>query len=306
MHASRILCLLDPAHPHSTLNLADCKTEARSLIDSSDSVIVACSCIEYMNFITNTGKILAIGNAEAPESLQSSRPADGSYLGFFKGTIDPATTVTEESGRAVPLQQLQLVWVSSVCSGTHAAEQSVIPAAAGVDVTATANRLRTVATPTQQQQKQAAAKPKQLSKVKSGSEQQHMRGSQKAAGEAVSVKEAPVIDSLVSGPSSRAATVSAAASNLTFDRESSKDSNKLSSTSHTEHSSAMSADNSTAAADAAATAASSGAAGGSCGPIGCEEGICKTSSCALNGMGKEVPALMCFGVSSWCYHWHSW
>jgi hypothetical protein len=53
-----------------------------------------------------------------------------------------------------------------------------------------------------------------------------------------------------------------------------------------------------AAAPAAATADAAPAAVGACSPgAACKDGVCTTSSCAINGMGKDVLTMMCFGTN---------
>lgn len=199
---------------------------------------------------------MEVGNPDSPSSLQSSKPAPGSFLGFFKGTVNPAVAVTEESNTALPLQQLQLVWVTKDCSSNPDGEV-IIPADAGVDPTA-ANRLRV--TRAQQRPQQTAQGPAQAA-------------APVPAGDAV-VDEVPMpSDSPTFGDD---ATILVTGSAGVGEAQ----------------------PNTTAVPAAAAPAVTATAgAGPTCAPQGCEDGVCATSSCTLNGMGKEAAAMLCFGVS---------
>jgi hypothetical protein len=103
--------------------------------------VSSCSCIAYLKLTTSEGRALAVGNADAELSLQSHRPAAGSYLGFFKATLEPLSAESAAAAAApvptegtTPLQgsgalkQLQLVWVRD-CATVGANEEPADPVA---------------------------------------------------------------------------------------------------------------------------------------------------------------------------------
>eukprot|EP00879_Flechtneria_rotunda_P027008 GHRR01028865.1.p1 GENE.GHRR01028865.1~~GHRR01028865.1.p1 ORF type:complete len:185 (+),score=46.07 GHRR01028865.1:185-739(+) len=71
-------------------------------------------CFEYLKLTTNNDRTLTLGNSESTNPLQTSKPAaSAGYLGFVKGYTDVPNT----GASTCKLQQLQLYWVTSSCSG---------------------------------------------------------------------------------------------------------------------------------------------------------------------------------------------
>ncbi|KAF6261547.1 hypothetical protein COO60DRAFT_1699748 [Scenedesmus sp. NREL 46B-D3] len=108
------------------------------------------NCIAYLKLTTSNGRSLAVGDADAELSLQSNRPAAGSYLGFFKATLEPLDAESAAAAAApVPtegttpllgsgaLKQLQLVWVRD-CATVPANEEVADPVAPAVSAPAAA------------------------------------------------------------------------------------------------------------------------------------------------------------------------
>lgn len=69
------------------------------------------NCIEYFKVSTNQGRFLEIGDKESTAPLKTNKPATGAFLGFFKGFTD----VVNSNAATGALQQLQLFWVLREC-----------------------------------------------------------------------------------------------------------------------------------------------------------------------------------------------
>jgi len=79
-------------------------------------------CIEYFKVSTNQGRFLEIGNKESTAPLKTNKPATGAFLGFFKGFTD----VVNSNAATGSLQQVQLFWVLRECDEPGKGRDNVI------------------------------------------------------------------------------------------------------------------------------------------------------------------------------------
>jgi hypothetical protein len=232
------------------------------------------SCIRYLKLSTNKGRALAVGDADAELSLQSNRPAAGSYLGFFKATLAPLTAESAAAAAApVPtegttpllgkgaLKQLQLVWVRD-CATVPANEEPADPVAPAVSAPAAAEQHAELHVPEDVQAAApgaAAADTDALSPTwgDHGSDEELVTAAEPAEEPSEAEETEPAVGVTQFG---------------TEDLTSGRDGSALRA----------------ATSQASCTAKQA---------IGFNDGAVPTASCSLSGLGKEVPGLSCFGTN---------
>jgi hypothetical protein len=211
-----------------------------------------------------------VGNADAELSLQSHRPAAGSYLGFFKATLAPLNAESAAAAAAqVPtegttpllgsgaLKQLQLVWVRD-CATVGANEEPADPVAPAVSAPVAAELHMPEDVPAAAAGA-AAADTDALSPT----------WGDHASDEELVTAEADTAETDTADPMAVQTTQFG-----TEDVSAGRDSGAL------------------RAAAAPASCTAKQAVGFSDG-----SGSVPTSSCSLSGLGKEVSALSCFGTN---------
>jgi hypothetical protein len=227
----------------------------------------------YLKLATNKGRALAVGNPDAELSLQSNRPAAGSYLGFFKATLEPPSAEAAAAAAPVPtegstplrgkgaLKQLQLVWVRD-CASIPATEEPADPVSPALSASAAAEQHAELHMP---EDVPAAAPGAAAADTDALSPTWGDHGSEE---DLVTAAE-PEADAEAANPAEEGVQVTQFGSEqLTAGRD-----------------------------GAALRAATSPASCNAKNAIGFNDGSVPTSSCSLSGLGKEVAALACFGTN---------
>jgi hypothetical protein len=205
--------------------------------------------------------VVAIGSSATPGTLQASSPGpEGGFLAYMKA-------YTDDAGYGA-LQRLQLVWATLDCASSPAKAPQPIDAPAAVDKLESAHQADPDAADLEEPEEPVAVTV--VSGQGSVTEAVETEVDAAGAAEAVAAVEAPAeepaaapevevtpVETSVAVPPAAEATPAPAA-----------------------------------AVDAAP------AASGACSPgAACKDGMCTTSSCAINGMGKDVLTMMCFGTN---------